>query len=214
MSLPFGKTEFLAVFVRYNEAVWPAQMVLYALAIAALLGLFMRLRQADRAMAALLALLWAWAGLVYHGLYFREINPAAPLFVVLFIAGAAALAWEGVVRDRLRFCGAPRGRAAAGQALIAYALVFYPLLSIVFGHVYPAAPTFGMPCPVTIFTVGVLLQLKAPYPRSVLIAPLLWIVVAGQAAFRFGVWEDLGLLVAGVAAFSAAFTQSMEAKHA
>lgn len=36
MTLPFTKEEFLTVFARYNESVWPAQVVLAGLALPAL----------------------------------------------------------------------------------------------------------------------------------------------------------------------------------
>jgi hypothetical protein len=60
-----------------------------------------------------------------------------------------------------------------GAALVAFALIVYPVLSRLLGHEYPAVPTFGLPCPTTIFTVGVLLFAKAALPRSVLVVPLL-----------------------------------------
>lgn len=204
MKLPFDAAQFLEVFARYNQAVWPMQLVFYALAVGALLMLALRVRHADRAMSALLALLWAWIGIVYHGMFFREINPAATLFAALFLAGAAAFAWQGVVRARLVFQGAHAVAGAAGMALIAYALVLYPLLSIVFGHPYPAAPTFGLPCPTVIFTLGVLLFLKAPYPRTVFIAPLAWAAIGVQAAVLLGMYEDFGMLLAALAGVVAA----------
>src|SRR6478735_636787 len=47
----------------------------------------------------------------------------------------------------------------------------------------PAVPTFGLPCPTTIFTIGVLLFAKAPVPRSAFIVPVLWALVGSTAAF-------------------------------
>jgi hypothetical protein len=58
-------------------------------------------------------------------------------------------------------------------------------------------PTFGLPCPTTIFTIGVLAFLKRPHPRSVFIVPVLWCVVGATAAFVLGVTQDLALIVAG-----------------
>jgi hypothetical protein len=90
--------------------------------------------------------------------------------------------------------------AWAGGALLGYALVVYPLLGWALGHRYPASPTFGLPCPTTIATFGVLIWVR-PQPRWwLLIVPLLWAVVGTSAAFSLGIREDLGLLVAGVVA--------------
>jgi hypothetical protein len=93
-------------------------------------------------------------------------------------------------------------RTASGVALVVFALVVYPAWSVRAGHGYPAMPTFGLPCPTTLFTIGVLALLVAPYPRSPLVVPLLWCLVGAQAAFLLGVQPDLGLLAAAaVAAF-------------
>jgi hypothetical protein len=94
----------------------------------------------------------------------------------------------------------PVGRASgiAGGTLIVFALLLYPAIGHFLGHRYPAAPTFGLPCPTTIFTLGVLLFAAHPVPRWVLVVPLLWAAVGSVAAFQLGVLEDLAMLVAGI----------------
>jgi hypothetical protein len=69
-------------------------------------------------------------------------------------------------------------------------------------------PTFGLPCPTTIFTLGILLFATAPLPRSVFAVPLLWAAVGSTAAFRFGIPQDLGLLVAGLISLAAMIVAS------
>jgi hypothetical protein len=45
-----------------------------------------------------------------------------------------------------------------GLALIAYALVVYPLIGLWFGHSLGELPAFGVtPCPLVLFTFGILL---------------------------------------------------------
>jgi hypothetical protein len=199
MTLPFTAPEFFRLFARYNLAVWPAQIALIGLAIAVLALVFARPLRSVRAIPALLALLWAWSGVAYHLAFFSEINPAAPLFGALFLAGAAAFAWEGVVRARLRFECTWNARCATGIALVAYALIVYPLLASQQGRGYPAMATFGLPCPTTLFTFGVLAFLRPPYRPYVFVAPLLWAAVGTLGALLFGIHEDLGLAAAGLA---------------
>ena len=67
MIPPFTPQQFIEVFVRYNEAVWPAQLALNGVALAVLALLF---APPGRAIAALLAVLWAWTGIAYHFLFF------------------------------------------------------------------------------------------------------------------------------------------------
>lgn len=65
---------------------------------------------------------------------------------------------------------------------------------------YPAQPTFGItPCPLTLFTFGVLLLTRSPVPRSLLIIPQGWSLLGGSAAFLLGVPQDWPLLFSGMA---------------
>jgi hypothetical protein len=154
-------------------------------------------RWSNEAIAGILALLWAWMGAAYHLWQFSAVNPAAYLFAGLSLMQGALFAWEGVLRRRLRFEAARGGRFLVGAGLLAYALLVYPQLSGLLGHHYPAMPTFGLPCPTTVFTIGVLVFLAAPYPRYVLLLPLVWCAVGTAAVFLFGLPQDLGLTVAG-----------------
>ena len=198
MRMPFTPEQFLDVFRQYNEAVWPAQWLLYAAGAAAVVLAFSRSPHAGRVISAILAGLWLWMGIVYHVVFFRPINPAALIFGGAFIAQATLFVWLGVWRGRLTF-GVPRGASSVlAVALILYALVLYPMLGRALGHVYPAAPTFGLPCPTTILTLGLLLLAAPSRPRVLFVIPLLWTAVGTSAAVQLGMFEDFGLLVAGV----------------
>jgi len=197
-ELPFTPEQFFAVFARYNKAVWPMQVVFYAIAILILALLYSGRVWASRQIAKLLATLWAWMAIAYHFIHFATINSAAWAFGAAFLLGAFAFVWFGVVKDRLVFQPVAGVRGIAGAALIVFALVLYPVIGYFLGHRYPAAPTFGLPCPTTIFTLGLLLFAAHPVPRSVFVVPVLWAAVGSLAAFRLGVLEDLALLVAGV----------------
>ena len=85
-----------------------------------------------------------------------------------------------------------------GGFFILYGLLIYPLLGYFLGHVYPYAPSFGVPCPTTIFTFGLLLWTDSKFPKYLLIVPLLWSMIGFMAAFQWGVLEDLMLLVSGI----------------
>lgn len=64
MQPPFTIEQFLDSFARYNDAVWPAQIVFYVVA-AALVALALRSTPtSSRWISRLLALLWAWMGVV------------------------------------------------------------------------------------------------------------------------------------------------------
>jgi hypothetical protein len=204
MNLPFTPEEFFAVFVRYNQSVWPAQLVLNAAALLAAAMLFRSGVMANRTISLILALFWGWMSTAYHFMFFTRINPVAWLFGLVFLAGGAAFLWLGIIRPRLRFGAVGGSRGALGWLFVVFALAIYPAIGYALGHRYPAAPTFGLPCPTTIFTIGLLLFAEPPAPRAVFIVPLLWTAVGSLAAFWLGVFEDLALVVAGVIGLAAA----------
>lgn len=198
MQLPFTIEQFYGLFREYNSAVWPAQVLLVALAVVAVAFVVVPHRWSGASISAILAFLWGWLGIAYHLAFFTAINPAAYGFAGISVAGAVVFLWQGVFRRRLEFRVTPGARTVAGLILVLFALVLYPAWLHYSGHLYPAIPTFGLPCPTTIFTVGVLAFLVAPYPRSIFVVPVLWCFVGVQAAFLLGVPPDLGLGVAGM----------------
>ena len=155
--MPFTREQFFELFVAYNAAIWPAEVVAYLLGIAAVLALVRPGRAAGQLISAILAILWLWTGLFYHMVYFARINPAAYVFGALFVAQAALFVLAGVSGSRLAFRSAQKPVKLLGAALIAYALVIYELLGLVAGHGLMQGPLFGVaPCPTVIFTLGVL----------------------------------------------------------
>jgi hypothetical protein len=214
VKLPFTVEQFFAVFARYNLVVWPAQVVLVALAVLVVALLVWRPRPASRVVSATLALFWAWMAVAYHLAFFAAINPAARVFGVVFLVQAVLFVLFGVTSARLRFDRVSTGRTTAGSLLIAYALAGYPLLGWLAGHRYPAVPTFGAPCPTTILTLGVLLFVRRPFPRLVAVIPLMWAAVGTSAALTLGVPEDLGLTAAGVVVLSACMLPRVGASRA
>lgn len=197
MRPPFSTDQFLEIFRRYHEGVWPVPLVLMFLASAfVLLTLQGAIR--GRWVTSFLALLWLWMGLAYHWTYFTDINPWAVAFGAAFVLeGAGFLLFSrgdpafGLRRD---------ARGIVGGILLAYALVLYPLIGSLVGHRFPAAPTFGLPCPTTIYTFGILLWANGPVPRWLVVIPAAWSLLGTSAVFSFGMTEDLGLLVAGLVA--------------
>jgi hypothetical protein len=211
-TIPFTSEQFFDVFAHYNEAVWPAQI---ALNFAALLAIFITVRKrafSDAAISGILGLLWIWMAIAYHWAFFRLINPGAPMFAALFFLQGALLLYAGMVRKALSFAFKHDIRTAIGGVLLLYGLVIYPLLGYQLGHAYPRSPTFGLPCPTTIFTFGMLVWTDRSVPAYILAIPVLWSVIGSTAALAFGVTEDFGLLISCVAALSIIVVQNRNLK--
>ena len=204
MKPPFTTAEFLAVFTRYNQGVWPAQVLFYVLAAAVLWFAWRPRARSGLVIGGALAFFWAWMGIVYHALYFSRINPAAWLFAGAFLLQSALLLHAAVSRDRLSFRPRTDLAGTAGAVLVAYALVVYPLIGYAAGQRYPATPTFGLPCPTVIFTFGVLLWAVPRVPLRLLLIPTLWAMLGISAARSHGIVQDYGLPIAAVVAYGVA----------
>jgi hypothetical protein len=199
--LPFTLEQFLDVFASYNTAIWPAQIVAYLLGAIALAALLRPGRASDRIVSAVLGLMWLFTGILYHGAFFSSVNKAAFAFGVLFVVEGVALLYTGVVRDGLRFAINYGFGAVIGAGFILYASLVYPLIGIATGHSWPALPMFGVtPCPVTIFTFGLLLMTTRRFSYWLLVIPFIWSLIGGSAAILLNVWQDWLLLVCGLIA--------------
>jgi hypothetical protein len=196
-DVPFSSAEFFAVFAAYNEFIWPAQVLLISAAAGTIVLTFRQSGASQRWVAGFLTILWLWTGIVYHLLHFRDINPAAVAFGILFALQALLFLGWGVVLNRLSFAPVAIARRVLAGAILAYALIVYPLLGSLTGHTYMASPTFGAPCPAVIYTFGILL-LARQVPLWLLIIPLLWAVIGTSAVFAFGVLQDIGLFASAV----------------
>ena len=200
-NTPVTAEAFFAVFRAYNEAVGPAPVLLTLLGFVALGLVLLRLRLSGSLICGILALLWAWTGVVYHLVFFRAINAMAPLFAVAFVVQALMFLWYGVAQRRLQFKWTSDLRGVFAAVLGVYALVAYPAVALALRGDPLEVAGFGLPCPTTIFTVGMLGLLKPGSPRRLFIIPVLWALFGFQAKWLLGVYEDLVLGVALAAAF-------------
>ncbi len=204
--MPFTAEQFLNIFKAYNTAVFPFQFLILAGALACLLLIIERKSYSNLAISLYLSFLWGWIGVVYHLIFFTRINNAAYIFGALNIVQSLIFFYYGFIKNKLQFRKKRDLRGITGIIIIIYALLIYPALGYLGGHGYPYQPTFGLPCPTTIFTFGILLFTGLKLKWYIYSIPLLWSVIGVNAAFNFGIYEDIGLLVSGITASVLLFT--------
>jgi hypothetical protein len=195
MNLPFTADQFFGVLADYNRLFLWAVIGLWLASVAWIVATKRDPAGQARSLSYFLAALWAWNAMAYHAVLFTRINPAAWLFAAFFAVQAVLLFVSGR-RGGLEYFSATGVLPRAGAALVLYALA-YPFLSSVAAHHYPAAPTYGLPCPTVILTIGVLLTARS-VPLALAIVPVLWAFVGGSAAFLLDVPTDYVLLASGV----------------
>lgn len=197
MKLPFTIQQFLDVFHKYNNSVYPLQIFFVLLAGLTILIAYRGSKKYQKCIFFILAALWFWMGAVYHIGYFSEINKAAYLFGSLFILQSLLLLVYGITRATF-FTFQKNINGITSAILLVYALLIYPLIGYFSDHGYPYSPTFGLPCPTTIFTLAIFLLAQPRLPFYLAIVPLLWSVIGFSAAFSLGIYEDTGLIISGL----------------
>jgi Family of unknown function (DUF6064) len=193
--------QFLAAFGRADTTAWPMQIVWYAAALAMVgLALWPARRWSSPLICGLAATYFAWIGIGY----FAWLSPGIGLsgaWASVFTLQAVLLVVAGIVRHDLVI--RPRWDLASGvgAALIAFALIGYPLAGVLGGHALRVVPVFGVsPCATVTFFFGLLLWAVPPAPKYLLLMPLAWALNAAPHNMATGVAADYGMLVAAVIA--------------
>lgn len=197
--MPFTTEQFMEVFRSYNTAIKPLQFLMTMLAIVCIGGLIRKDRFSVSGSLLILSIMWLVNGIGYHIMFFSKVNPLAKVFGAGFILEAVALMVMAVMSIRRPQVELSMARRIAGWVMVFYGMIIYSVIGWLLGHRYPAAPMFGVaPCPTVIYSLGLLLILPKKIFLPVFIIPLLWVAIGSFAAFKFGMMEDLGLLMAGL----------------
>lgn len=196
--MPFSINDFLNVFKEYNTTVFPFQVVLFISAVYIIYLIFNVKTFSNKIISVILTFYWLWIGITYHIFFFSSINPAAYIFGIFFILQGILFFKVGFINKNLDFGVSKDWKTYLGALFVLYALIIYPVLGYIGGHIYPESPTFGLPCPTVIFTFGILLWVKNKLPVYILVIPFIWSIIGISAAINLGIKEDFGLIVAGL----------------
>jgi hypothetical protein len=195
LGLPFTPEQFFGIFAEYNQDFWVVAAAMWGATVAALVLAWRHPDRWSSVLSFFIGGLWLWNAVAYHAFLFTRINPAAWLFSVLFAVEGVLFVWTGN-RKSMRFLSSRGASQILGLTLTAYSLA-YPFLTNALGHSYPAAPTYGLPCPTVLLTIGLLLTVSGGVPLTLAWIPIAWGFVGGSAAILLNVATDYVLLAAG-----------------
>jgi Family of unknown function (DUF6064) len=200
MKTPFTTEKFFSVFENYNHSIFPVQIILFLFVVCAFLAIGTKIKQKDKIVAAILAILWLWIGIVYHIGFFSGINKVAYGFGVLFILQGLFISWEGVLLYNLKFEFKTSLQAYFGYFFILYGLLIYPVVGYFMEQNLSRTISIGLPCPTTILTFGFFLLCDKKFSKYLLIIPSLWAVIGISAALTLGVYQDFMMIIAAIIA--------------
>lgn len=198
--IPFTPEVYFRLFMRLNEAVWPAHL---AAALVAGLIVWSTIRGRGRTVGILLAICWGWVGWVYHFELYANLNWAGTYSGWAFVVQSVLLMAYGVAGrlDRPGE-GALDGPSRMALALAVFALVIFPFFSPLNGRGWGGLRVFGIaPAPTALATLGFVLT--ADQTRWLLVViPVLWCLWSGATGWVVG--DPSGLIAAGAAVLALA----------
>jgi hypothetical protein len=202
--------EFFDLFISYNEMFLVVIILTYVLAVIALFMVYSKRDYSNRFISLTLAFLWLWVGIIFGILVFGpvpvvmagiEIPGAWYLFGSIFAIHGIILLYFGVLKDTVSYNWKPDSRHYIGLILILYGLVLYPLVGILTNRVIPEYPIFGIaPCPVTAFTIGLLLMSEVRPSFLLWIIPIFWGFMGTAPVIFYEVYADIGTVIAALIA--------------
>lgn len=190
MKIPFTTEQFFEIIEKYNQAVFPAQLIAILLAILSVILLHSKKKSKNNLIGSFLGILWIWIGIAYHFAFFTEINKAAFLFGGLFVLQGLFFLIETFYRKKLEFKFSGKWMDYIAYFFIIFGIVIYPILLFYLENSLELTITLGLPCPSTILTFGFLMLASSRLSKYLLIIPALWTIVGTSAAINFGVYPD------------------------
>ncbi len=198
MKTPFTTEQFLNVFEKYNATVFPFQWVMLLLAVILLFVFHYTFSLKDKIIGSFLGLLWIWMGLVYHIIFFTEINKLAFVFGGFFILEGILVLINIFSKDKLIFNFSFKIKDYAAYFFILFGLIIYPIIGYFIQGSFNRTIALGLPYPSTIFTFGFFMMTGNKFPKYLMIIPSIWAMVGLFAAIQFGVYQDVMLPIAGI----------------
>jgi len=147
-----------------------------------------------------LGFVWVWVGSIYHSYYFSAINPLGEIFGQLFILQGCIFILETYI-GKLDFTYNQSFKHKIGLSFIIFGLIIYPIISWMIEGSLMRVISFGLPCPTVIFTFGLLMLSGSKFRKYTLIIPVIWAIIGTSAAYYFGVYQDVMLIISAVTAF-------------
>lgn len=198
--------EFFSTLLKYNETFWLMSIITFLMGI---LIVYLAVRKySSRVISALLCFLWVWSGVVFFIIYYGSMDveflgmtlPSVwYLGGFLFLVQSSLFLVLGVIKSSISFQVGQDWGSAVGALLVVYAMVVYPLVGVLTGISYPEYPIFGTaPCPVTIFSIGLLLWLDRKVPMIIAVIPFIWSLMGIMPVLVLNIWADVGLVLSGI----------------
>ena len=201
--LLFSSDSYYRLFELANVEIWPAQLLLLAVAGSLLWTQFHPRPRSAKWITLVLASFWTLAGLLFMHRQYAQINPWAEWLALAFLVQALMFFichLSEIWRLRWFDTGEVSWRHA-GVLLSGYAIVVHPLVGITAGRSWQGAEMAGIaPDATALLTIGVLLSGSLKVNWLCLLLPFAWLLVSALTYLAMQQWHGLMPLLASTIA--------------
>ena len=192
----FSVEEFLIVLENYNLEIWPLQIFVYILICIALFFSFKSTNYSPRIVLSVLAFLWLFNGIIFCFLFWAPSHIFSYIFGVFCILQGILFLFS-LKKSDITIGSANKTYTIIGILFVLYATIGYQIFGYFLGHIYPIFFPAGLvPCPTTIFTIGIFLIINN-IPIKYYVIPFI-IAFGGFLPAYYGIYEDAGLIISGI----------------
>jgi hypothetical protein len=180
--LPYSAEALSAFIASYHQSIWPVQAMAVLLIALVIYALFRPFSQSSRLIGLTLTLFWLWTGYVFYIREFSTLSFLAPFYGTVFLLQAGLLFWFVVVRSKLDIRFDNNCSGWTGIILLFFALIFYPLIVILFEGRWTSYRLAGVtPMASVLFTLGMTMQMQAGkvIRYSVSMIPAILLIIYG-----------------------------------
>lgn len=189
--------DFMLVLEQYNTTIWPMQIVAYLLVGVALFFSIKSSKYSQRILLVIMAFLWLFNGIVFNLIFWTPSHFFGYVFGIFCIV-QGLIFLSGLKGTDLLTSYESSIYSFTGIIFIIYAAIGYQVFGYFLGHIYPNFFPVGLvPCPTTIFTFGVFLIIHKRISIKYYAIPLI-VALGGFLAANIGIYEDIGLIIAGL----------------
>jgi hypothetical protein len=174
--LMFSAGSHARLLAQYNQHVWPLHVPMLAVGLLLVAAAAAPSSRVARWAPLALAGTWSWVGLSFLGSWFAEINTAASYLAIAFWIQAALLV--AFARPTRQPGGQAPGAHSAGAAVVAAAVLLWPLSAPLTGRSWWQAEFFGLaPEPTALATIGWLIAARPRHTGLLSIVPVVSMVL-------------------------------------
>lgn len=211
--LLFSADTYYRLFELYNQAIWPAHLVVIVLSGLAVLLFFRPKPWSGRLQFCFLAACWLWVAWGYHRMHFSTINWAADYYAAAFAIEGLLLLWAGGFSKLPHPSKVEDGWTWAGIALAGFGLLVQPLIGPLSGRPWMQVELFGVaPDPTAVVTLG-LIFLTGRMRWILFPIPFAWCLISSATLWTMGMADFWIMLAAALIALAVVGKQKAALPH-